>query len=112
MRFRSVLPILLLAASFPVVAQDSVRVQLHGAVLDAVTHKPVFEALVEWYDADGKRQAITQTNSEGNYALFILAGSPIELRVKENGYEELIEQVPPFKPGESAREHDLRLVPK
>lgn len=108
---RTLLPFLLLTA-LPTMAQDTVRVQLHGAVLDAVTHKPILEALVEWYDAGGKRQAITQTNSEGNYALFVLAGQPIELRVKENGYEPLVEQVPPFKPGESAREHELRLVPK
>lgn len=96
----------------PVLAQDSVRVQIHGSVVDSVSRKPVYEALVEWYDADGKRQAITQSNSEGNYALFILAGQPAELRVTEQGYRPFVIKVPPFEPGESARQVDLLLVPK
>ena len=91
-------------------AQDSVRVQLHGVVLDSLSGAPVYEALVEWYDANGKRQAITQTNSEGHYALFLYAGQPIELRITENGYRPFMEMVPPFEPGESAREVDLHLV--
>ena len=93
-------------------AQDSLRVQIHGAVMDSSSRKPLFEALVEWYDANGKRQAITQSNSEGNYALFILAGQPAELRVTENGYRPFVIKVPPFKSGESARQVDLLLVPK
>lgn len=93
-------------------AQDSVRVQLHGTVFDQISGVPVFEALVEWHDANGKRQAITRTNSEGHYALFLYAGQPIELRIKENGYLSFVEMIPPFEPGESAREVDLYLVPK
>lgn len=95
-----------------VLAQDSLWVQIHGAVIDSVSRKPVYEALVEWYDANGKRQAITQSNSEGNYALFILAGQPAELRVTENGYRPFMMKVPPFRSGEIARQVDLLLVPK
>jgi len=94
------------------VAQDSLNVQLHGAVVDSTSGLPIYEALVEWYDAHGRRQAITQTNSEGSYALFVPAGQPIELRVTENGYQPYVAQVPPFEPGESARQVDLHLVPK
>ncbi len=93
-------------------AQDSVRVQLHGTVFDQISGVPVYEALVEWYDAKGERQAITQTNSEGHYALFLYAGQPIELRISENGYKSFLEMIPPFEPGESAREVDLYVVPK
>lgn len=92
--------------------QDSIRVQLYGTVIDEVSQQPVFETLVEWYNAAGKRQAVTQTNDEGRYALFVWAGEPIEIRITENGYEEFIETLPAFKPGESAREFVLRLVPK
>lgn len=92
--------------------QDSPRVQIHGAVLDSLTGKPVYEALVEWYDADGRRQAITQSNSEGSYALFILAGRSAELRVAEQGYRPFVIKVPAFEQGEIARQLDLLLVPK
>ncbi|MEO8590908.1 MAG: carboxypeptidase-like regulatory domain-containing protein [Flavobacteriales bacterium] len=102
---------LFVACMHTAVAQDSLRVQLHGAVLDSLSGNAVLGALVEWYDGNGKRQAITQTNSEGRYALFLFSGQPIELRVTENGYRPFVELVPPFEPGESAREVDLRLVP-
>lgn len=92
--------------------QDSIRVQLYGSVMDEVTQQPVFETLVEWYNAAGKRQAVTQTNNEGRYALFVWAGEPIELRVTENGYEDFTETLPAFKAGESAREYVVRLIPK
>ena len=107
--FAPLVSVLLLNTAF---AQDSLRVQIHGSVMDSSSREPVYEALVEWYDADGKRQALTQSNSEGNYALFILAGQPAELRVTENGYEPFVIKVPPFKSGESARQVDLLLVPK
>jgi len=93
-------------------AQDTLQVQLHGTILNATTGKPVYEALVEWYDASGHRQAITQSNSEGHYAMFISTTGPIELRVDENGYAPYRESDIAFEPGESAREHDLRLVPE
>ena len=93
-------------------AQDTLRVQLHGTVVNATTGKPVLEALVEWYDAAGHRRSITQSNSEGHYAMFISATGPIELRVDENGYAPYREKDIIFEPGESAREHDLHLVPK
>lgn len=98
--------------SVAISAQDTLRVQLHGIVVNATTGKPVLEALVEHYDASGQRQAITQSNSEGHYALFVSANWPIELRVDENGYAPYREKDIIFEPGESAREHDLRLVPK
>ncbi|MCB0765008.1 MAG: hypothetical protein KDB84_09895, partial [Flavobacteriales bacterium] len=72
----------------------------------------LYEVLVECYDVNGERKALSQTNSDGNFAFFLNARSTVELRVKENGYEDLVQQVPPFGPGESAREHVLRLVPK
>lgn len=93
-------------------AQDGMRVQLHGAVVNAVTHAPLYEVLVEWYDVDGGRQAITQTNSEGRYALFVAGEEQVELRVKENGYKDFVFKVPPFEEGEQVRECDLRLEPK
>jgi hypothetical protein len=92
--------------------QDSIRVQLYGTVIDEVTQQPVFETLVEWYNSAGKRQAVTQTNDEGRYALFVWAGEPIEIRITENGYEDFAETLPAFEAGESAREFVLRLVPK
>jgi len=96
----------------PTLAQDTLHVQLHGTVLNATTGAPVLETLVEWYDASGHRQAITQSNSDGHYAMFISTTGPIELRVVENGYAPYREKDILFEPGESAREHDLRLVPK
>ncbi|HMC97918.1 MAG TPA: carboxypeptidase-like regulatory domain-containing protein [Flavobacteriales bacterium] len=108
-----ILALFLFTAAFDhAFAQDSLRVQLYGSVLHAISGTPIHEALVEWYDGNGKRQAVTQTNSEGHYALFVSSGQPIELRVKENGYEPFVGSVPPFEPGESARELDLRLVPE
>ncbi len=92
-------------------AQDTLRVQIHGSVVNAETDVPVLEALVEWYDANGKRQAITQTNSEGAYAFFVRTTGALELRVAENGFLEYRE-VLSVEPGESAHEHVIRLVPK
>lgn len=94
-----------------VLAQDTLRVQVHGAVVNAQTEKPVFEALVEWYDEHGQRQAVNQANSEGSYAFFITTTGELELRVTENGYEAYAEKLH-ITPGESAREFTIRLVPK
>jgi hypothetical protein len=98
----------------PVVAfsQDTLRVQVHGAVVDAGTEMPVYEAMVEWYDEQGQRQALTQTNSEGAYALFVRTTGVVELRVTENGYLPYRMVLPTIGPGESAREFTIRLVPK
>lgn len=104
--------LLLLAFAGATRAQDSLRVQLHGMVLDAVSQQPVYEVLVEWYDGEGKRQGITQTNSEGRYAMFLYPTPGNELRVKENGYEDFVLPLSPFKEGEAAREQDLWLEPK
>ncbi|TXI82232.1 MAG: hypothetical protein E6Q44_02570 [Flavobacteriales bacterium] len=92
-------------------AQDTLRVQVYGAVVHAVTDLPVLEALVEWYDADGHRQAVNQTNNEGRYAFFVRTTGELELRVSENGFEPYNERLS-VTPGESAREFTIRLVPK
>lgn len=109
---RSVLLTSLVLLGFVGNAQDVPRAQLYGAVIDSVSGMPVYEALVEWYDPAGKRQAIVQTNSEGRFALFIPREEDVELRVTENGYLPLRLDLPAFEPGESAREVDLQLIPK
>lgn len=93
-------------------AQETPRAQLHGAVIDSVSGMPIYEALVEWYDPAGKRQAIVQTNSEGRFALFVVREEELQLRVSENGYQPFSRTLPAFEPGESAREVDVELVPK
>lgn len=93
------------------VSEPDLKVQVHGAVLDAKTDAPVLEALVEWYDASGHRQAVNQTNDEGNFAFFVLTTGELELRVAENGYEAFSEKIT-IAPGESAKEFTIRLVPK
>lgn len=93
------------------VAQDTLTVQVHGSVLNAQTDAPILEALVEWYDADGVRQAVNQTNSEGHYAFFVTTTGELELRVAENGYAAFSERIS-VASGESAKEFTIRLVPK
>ncbi len=96
----------------PAPASDpALKVQVHGAVVNATTEAPVLEALVEWYDASGHRQAVNQTNSEGNFAFFVTTNGELELRVVENGYEAFSEKLT-IAPGESAKEFTIRLVPK
>lgn len=92
-------------------AQDTLKVQVHGAVVNATTEAPILEALVEWYDAAGHRQAVNQTNSEGNFAFFVVTTGELELRVAENGYEAFSEKLS-IHPGECAKEFMIRLVPK
>jgi len=104
------LPLLIACSSLS--AQDTLRVQVHGVVVNAESNAPVFEALVEWYDGQGRRQAITQSNSEGNYALFVRTTGFVELRIAEDGYLPYKEELPLIEPGESAREFTIRLVPK
>lgn len=108
---RSHLPILFTLAANALWGQDTLRVQVHGLVVNAATDRPVLEALVEWYDADGKRQAVNQTNSEGAYAFFIATTGDLELRVVENGFVDFSERLH-VDAGESAREFTIRLVPK
>lgn len=92
-------------------AQDSLRVQVHGVVLNASTGEPVLEALVEWYDADGYRQAVNQTNNEGRYAMFVRTTGVVELRLTENGYKPFLQRFT-LHPGECAKEFTIRLTPK
>jgi len=95
----------------PSAAQDTLHVQVHGVVVDAGSGLPVLETLVEWYDAEGERQAVNQTNNEGKYAFFVRTTGEVELRVSENGYEPFVHLMS-VEPGESAREFTIRLVPK
>ncbi len=92
-------------------AQDTLRIQVHGMVANADTGAPVGEAMVEWFDDKDHRQAVTQTNSDGHYALFVRTTGMLILRVEEAGYTLLRDTLNGFVPGESAREHDLLLDP-
>ena len=65
-------------------------VQVYGSVTDSLTGKPVYDSLVEYYTADGKRKAVCSVNSDGTYAMFIPSGRTFTLRiVKENGYRSM-----------------------
>jgi hypothetical protein len=93
------------------VSEPELKVQVHGSVLNANTEVPVLEALVEWYDAAGHRQAVSQTNDTGHFAFFVITTGELELRVAENGYAAFSEKIT-VAPGESAKEFTIRLVPK
>ncbi|MBL7952985.1 MAG: carboxypeptidase regulatory-like domain-containing protein [Flavobacteriales bacterium] len=103
--------LLITTSCWAAAAQDTLKVQVHGSVLNANTESPVLEALVEWYDTSGHRQAVNQTNNEGHYAFFVLTTGQLELRVVENGYEAFSEKLT-IEPGVSAKEFTIRLVPK
>ncbi|HQV74834.1 MAG: carboxypeptidase regulatory-like domain-containing protein [Flavobacteriales bacterium] len=92
-------------------AQDTLKLQLHGMVVDAISGAPVVDALVEWNDGNGRRQAVTQANSDGHYALFIRTTGTLILRVEQEGYSILKDTLRDFRQGESAREYDLLLMP-
>lgn len=93
-------------------AQDTVRVQLHGTVLDAASAEPLPEVEVEWATAKGELQAVTFSNSDGRYALFVTTPGEVVLKVEENGYAPLRMVIDDLGPGESARELDLLLIRK
>ncbi len=106
-----ILPLLVLLAS-QVRAQATVQLQVHGTVTDSVSGKPVYDCLVEQYDLDGKRWALTPVNSDGRYALYIPAEQPFELRiVRENGYRAFRRVLPGSRPGAKELKVDLRLIP-
>lgn len=89
------------------------RSQLSGLVTDSTTGKPVYDCLVGYYDASGKRLSITSVNSDGRYAMFIPSGVPYELRVeRENGYVELRRPMPPVPTGQALLLQNLALLPK
>lgn len=92
-------------------AQDTLKLQLHGMVVDALSGTPVVDALVEWSDGNDHRQAVTQANSDGHYALFIRTTGKLFLRVQQEGYATLKDTLGDFVPGESAREYNLMLIP-
>ena len=101
------LPVLLLAVLAQ--AQPSERVHIHGTVSDASTGKPLIAVVVEWVDTAGTLQAITQTNSEGGYGLFVPANAQVILRVKENGYSLLVDTLPALDAADTDARFDLRL---
>ena len=104
-----ILPALLLALLSH--AQSGQRVHVHGTVSDATTGKPLIAAVVEWVDESGTLQAVTQTNSEGGYGLFVNAGARVILRVKENGYRLLVDTLPALNAAEPDKRFDLRVLP-
>jgi uncharacterized protein YfaS (alpha-2-macroglobulin family) len=104
-----ILPALLLAVLAH--AQSGQRVHVHGTVSDATTGKPLIAAVVEWVDESGTLQAVTQTNSEGGYGLFVNVGARVILRVKENGYVLSVDTLPPLDAADSDTRFDLRLFP-
>jgi hypothetical protein len=104
-----ILPALLLAALSH--AQSGQRFHVHGTVSDASTGKPLIAAVVEWVDHAGTLQAITQTNNEGGYGLFVPADAQVILRVKENGYRLLMDTLPALDAADTDTRFDLHLLP-
>ena len=104
-----ILPALLLAVLSH--AQSGQRFHVHGTVSDASTGKPLIAAVVEWVDHEGKLQAITQTNSAGDFGLFVPADAQVILRVKENGYRLLVDTLPALDAADTATRFDLRVLP-
>lgn len=113
----------LLFPALPLAAQQTVagpaakpsgeRIQLIGTVTDQLTGKPVYDCLVGYYNVDGKRLMVTPVNSDGQYALFIPAQVPFELRVEqENGYLDLHQQVVELPQGRPQPRFDLQLQPR
>ena len=90
-------------------AQDTLRVQIHGMVLDSVSRTPL--AGVEWFDDDGQQQAVTISNADGRYAMFVRTAGNVDLRIAENGYRPFRTSIKDLRRGESARELDLVLRP-
>jgi hypothetical protein len=91
-------------------AQQNWRVQVYGKTLDAETGKPVY-CTVELYNADGERLAITETNGDGNYAMFVPADSALEIKVAENGYRGTSMALNPIPAGRKERYMDIALEP-
>lgn len=104
-----ILPALLLTALSH--GQSGQRFHVHGTVSDATTGKPLIAVVVEWVDHAGTLQAITQTNSEGGYGLFVPADAQVILRVKENGYLLTVDSLPALNAADTDTRFDLRLLP-
>ncbi|MBX2982745.1 MAG: hypothetical protein KF843_08735 [Flavobacteriales bacterium] len=89
------------------------RVQLFGTVTDSITGKPVYDCLVEYYDMAGERLSISSVNSDGQYAMYVPAHLPFELRIeRENGYRDLRTSAPQIPEGTGQFRLDLVLHPK
>ncbi len=91
-------------------AQQNWRVQVHGRTLDAETGKPVY-CTVELYNADGEMLAITETNGDGGYALFVPSQKELEIKVAENGYRGTSMKLQPIPAGRKQRSLDIQLCP-
>ena len=102
----------LLLLAWGLSAQDTMRVQLHGTVLDAASAEPLPEVEVGWAASNGELQAVTFSNADGRYALFVKIPGEVVLNVDENGYAPLRMVIQDLQAGESARELDLLLLPK
>lgn len=108
---RSVLLFLLLCFGLSVHAQEKPRVQVYGTVTDSLSGRPVYTT-IEHYDLAGERWALTETNSEGRYALFVPAEVPFELRVVPlPGRSELRHTLPALPASARTFRLDLRLRP-
>lgn len=108
---RSLLLLTLLCSVMSVKGQDVPRVQVYGTVTDSLSGKAVYTT-IEHYDLAGKRWALTETNSEGRYALFVPANEPFELRVTPlPGERELRRTMAALPPSARTFRLDLRLRP-
>ena len=89
------------------------RVQVFGMVTDSLTGKPVYDCLVAYYDLEGNRRSVSSVNSDGQYAMFIPAHIPFELRIeREDGYVNLGKRAPEIPKGIKQFRFDLVLSPK
>ena len=91
-------------------AQNNWRVHVHGRTVDAETGKPVY-CTVELYDSTGQKLAIAETTGDGIYAMFVPAGSELEIKVAENGYRGKSMCLDPIPAGRKERELDIPLEP-
>lgn len=89
------------------------RVQVFGTVTDSLTGKPVYDCLVAYYDLEGDRRSVSSVNSDGQYAMFIPAHIPFELRIeREDGYKDLGRRAPVIPKGVKQFRFDLMMRPK
>ena len=89
------------------------RVQVFGTVTDSLSGKPVYDCLVAYYDLEGNRRSVSSVNSDGQYAMFIPAHIPFELRIeREDGYKDLGRRAPVIPKGVKQFRFDLVMRPK
>ncbi len=89
------------------------RVQVFGTVTDSLTGKPIYDCLVAYYDLEGTRRSVSSVNSDGQYAMFLPAHIPFELRIeREDGYKDLGKRAPAIPKGMKQFRFDLVMRPK